>query len=129
MRRVLTQVSALDGAVAEGDAEVVTRLPQLRDGDAVGAADYPRLVVILPFWAGARTGERACRPDGAGGERRRRKDAISDAASPVHSEGKREGRREGQREERGAGGRAGGDDTDVRHREGGGREGVGRVRG
>lgn len=49
--RVLTEVSALDGAVVEGDTEVVTCLPQLGNGDAVRAADYPRLVVILPFSA------------------------------------------------------------------------------
>lgn len=47
--RVLTEVSALDGAVVEGDAEVVTCLSQLGNGNAVRAADYPRLVVILPF--------------------------------------------------------------------------------
>lgn len=52
---VLTQVSALDGAVAEGDAEVVTCLPQLGNGHAVRAADYPRLVIILPFSAEGRT--------------------------------------------------------------------------
>lgn len=46
---VLTEVSALDGAVAEGDAEVVTCLPQLGNGNAVRAADYPRFVIILPF--------------------------------------------------------------------------------
>ena len=51
---VLTQVSALDGAVAEGDAEVVTCLPQLGNGNSVRAADYPRLVIILPFSAEAR---------------------------------------------------------------------------
>ena len=46
---VLTEVSALDGVVVEGDTEVVTCLSQLRNGNAVRAADYPRLVVILPF--------------------------------------------------------------------------------
>lgn len=50
-QRVLTEVSALDGAVVEGDAEVVTCLPQLGNGNAVRAADNPRLVVILPFSA------------------------------------------------------------------------------
>lgn len=48
---VLTEVSALDGAVVEGDTEVVTCFPQLRNGNAVRATDYPRLVVILPFSA------------------------------------------------------------------------------
>lgn len=46
---VLTEVSALDGVVVERDAEVVTCLPQLGNGNAIRAADNPRLVVILPF--------------------------------------------------------------------------------
>lgn len=45
---ILTQISALDGAVVKGDAEVVTCLPQLGNGDPIGAADYPRFVIILP---------------------------------------------------------------------------------
>lgn len=57
---ILTEVSALDGAVVEGNTEVVTCLPQLRNGNAVRAADYPRLVVILPFSpARSRTHKRA----------------------------------------------------------------------
>lgn len=64
---LLTQVSALDGAVAEGDAEVVTCLPQLGDGNTVRAADYPRLVIILPFSAEACTSARAQPDEGAGG--------------------------------------------------------------
>lgn len=38
---ILTEVSALDGAVVEGDTEVVTRLPQLGNGNAIRTADYP----------------------------------------------------------------------------------------
>lgn len=41
------------------------------------------------------------RSGGGEGERRRRKDAISDAASPVHSQGWREERRERGREAQG----------------------------
>lgn len=55
MHGILTEVSALDGAVVEGDTEVVTCLPQLRNGNAVRAADYPRLVVILPLSAAVHT--------------------------------------------------------------------------
>lgn len=87
-RLVLTQVSALDGAVAEGDAEVVARLPQLRDGNAIGAADYPRLVVILPFWSThAHTNTQINPPaQEAGGHARaqaeeEKQDAIINAAS------------------------------------------------
>lgn len=61
---VLTEISALDGAVAEGDAEVVACLPQLGDGNTVRAADYPRPVVILPF-----SPARAQRERGREGER------------------------------------------------------------
>lgn len=36
---ILTEVSALDGAAVEGDAEVITCLPQLRNRDPIRAAD------------------------------------------------------------------------------------------
>lgn len=43
----LTEVTAPDGAVVEGDAEVVAGLSQFAHGHAVRAAQRPRLVEIL----------------------------------------------------------------------------------
>ena len=85
--RVLTEVSALDGAVVEGDAEVVTRLPQLRDGDAIRAADYPGLVVILPCLS-------------------RRTEPHTDACSHTHAHAHTRTRTKHHAEEREDGGRS-----------------------
>ena len=47
--RILTEVSALDGAVVKRYAQIVTRLAELRDGDSIRAPDDPGFVVILPI--------------------------------------------------------------------------------
>jgi hypothetical protein len=46
---ILTEVSALDGAVVKRYAQIVTRLAQLRNGDSIRAPDDPGFVVILPI--------------------------------------------------------------------------------
>lgn len=100
MHGILTEVSALNGAVVEGDTEVVTCLPQLRNGNAIWAADYSRLVVVLPLSAAVHThtrtkrNEQICRMASIQAHTQaleKQQDAITDAA-PLTQAAEREER-------------------------------------